>query len=87
MCAGAVRGQTTDADMQTVLPTLKQVLESNGMPITYYDITLVPGGDYGDHSAYMADVIKSFTWWRPISIAVENTRTTFADSTGVFIVG
>ena len=52
-------GKPTDADMQTVLHTLKQVLESNGMPITYYDITLVPGGDYADHSAYMADVLES----------------------------
>ena len=29
------------------------------MPITYYDITLVPTGDYADHSAFMADVLES----------------------------
>lgn len=52
-------GKPTEADMQTVLHTLKQVLESNGMPITYYDITLVPTGDYADHSAFMADVLES----------------------------
>lgn len=52
-------GKPTDADMQTVLHTLKQVLESNGMPITYYDITLVPSGNYADHSTYMADVLES----------------------------
>ena len=48
-----------EADMQTVLHTLKQVLENNDMPITYYDITLVPTGDYADHSAFMADVLES----------------------------
>ena len=52
-------GKPTEADMQTVLRTLKQVLESNDMPITYYDITLVPTGDYADHSAFMADVLES----------------------------
>ena len=52
-------GKPTDADMKTVLHTLKTVLESNGMPITYYDITLVPGGNYADHNAYMADVLES----------------------------
>ena len=49
----------TDADMQQVLHTLKQVLENNDMPITYYDITLVPTGNYADHNAYMADVLES----------------------------
>ena len=38
---------------------LTAVLESNDMPITYYDITLVPTGDYADHSAFMADVLES----------------------------
>ena len=52
-------GKPTEADMQTVLHTLKQVLESNDMPITYYDITLVPTGDYADHSAFMTDVLES----------------------------
>ena len=52
-------GKPTEADMQTVLHTLKQVLENNDMPITYYDITLVPTGDYADHSAFMADVLES----------------------------
>ena len=60
LCAQVLcEGKPTDADMQTVLHTLKQVLESNGMPITYYDITLVPTGDYADHSAFMADVLES----------------------------
>lgn len=45
--------------MQQVLHTLKQVLENNDMPITYYDITLVPTGNYADHNAYMADVLES----------------------------
>ena len=35
-------GKPTEADMQTVLHTLKQVLESNDMPITYYDMHLTP---------------------------------------------
>ena len=52
-------GKPTEADMQTVLHTLKQVLESNDMLITYYDITLVPAGNYADHNAYMADVLES----------------------------
>lgn len=52
-------GKPTDADMQQVLHTLKQVLENNDMPITYYDITLVPTGNYADHNAYMADVLES----------------------------
>ena len=52
-------GKPTDADMQQVLHTLKQVLENNDMPITYYDITLVPTGNYADHSAFMADVLES----------------------------
>lgn len=52
-------GKPTEADMQTVLHTLKQVLESDNMPITYYDITLVPTGNYADHNAYMADVLES----------------------------
>ena len=52
-------GKPTDADMQQVLHTLKQVLENNDMPITYYDITLVPTGNYVDHNAYMADVLES----------------------------
>ena len=56
-----IDGKPTEADMQTVLHTLKQVLESNDMPITYYDITLVPTGDYADHSAFMADVC-----WNPV---------------------
>ena len=38
---------------------LKQVLESNDMLITYYDITpLYPLGNYADHNAYMADVLN-----------------------------
>ena len=49
----------TDAAMQQVLHTIKQVMESNDMPITYYDITLVPTGDYADHSAFLADVLES----------------------------
>lgn len=52
-------GKPTETDMQTVLHTIKQVLESNDMPMTYYDITLVPSGNYADHSAYMADVLES----------------------------
>ena len=52
-------GKPTEADMQNVLHTLKQVLESNDMPITYYDITLVPTGDYADHSLFMANVLES----------------------------
>lgn len=49
----------TDAAMQQVLHTIKQVMESNDMPITYYDITLVPNADYADHSAFLADVLES----------------------------
>ena len=61
-CAAQVLcdGKPTEADMQTVLHTSSEVLESNDMPITHYDITLVPTGDYADHSAFMADV------WNPV---------------------
>ena len=49
----------TEADMQQVLHTLKAVLETNDLPITYYDIALVPAADYADHSAFLADVLES----------------------------
>lgn len=49
----------TEADMQQVLHTLKTVLEANDLPITYYDIALVPTADYADHSAFLADVLES----------------------------
>ena len=49
----------TEADMQQVLHTLKAVLEANDLPITYYDIALVPAADYADHSAFLADVLES----------------------------
>lgn len=49
----------TEADMQQVLHTLKAVLEANDLPITYYDIALVPNADYADHSAFLADVLES----------------------------
>ena len=29
------------------------------LPITYYDITLVPTGDYADHSSFLADALES----------------------------
>ncbi len=45
--------------MQQVLHTLKAVLEANDLPITYYDIALVPTADYADHSAFLADVLES----------------------------
>ena len=45
--------------MQQVLHTLKAVLEANDLPITYYDIALVPAADYADHSAFLADVLES----------------------------
>lgn len=34
------------ADMEGVLHTLKQVMEQNGLPVAYYDVTLVPETGY-----------------------------------------
>ena len=59
LCAQVFWDKPTDAAMQQVLHTIKQVMESNDMPITYYDITLVPTGDYADHNAFLADVLES----------------------------
>lgn len=33
-------------DLETVLHTLKQVMEQNGLPMAYYDVTLVPETGY-----------------------------------------
>lgn len=49
----------TQQDMQTVLHTIKQVMEENDMPITYYDIALVPSLEYADHEAFLGDVLES----------------------------
>lgn len=33
-------------ELETVLHTLKQVMEQNGLPMAYYDVTLVPETGY-----------------------------------------
>ena len=33
-------------ELETVLHTLKQVMEQNGLPMAYYDVTLVPATGY-----------------------------------------
>lgn len=50
-------GQPTQQDMQTVLQTIKRVLEKNEMPVTWYDITLLPDDstDYDDLRARMVE--------------------------------
>lgn len=59
-------GTPTRDDLTEVLHTVKTVLESNSLPVTYYDVTLVPmlsldeyNRRYSDHQAYLNEVVES----------------------------
>lgn len=59
-------GTPTREDLDTVLHTLKWVLEAHDLPVTYYDVHLVPmysleeyNRRYGDHQAYLNDAVVS----------------------------
>lgn len=52
-------GAPTAGDLQGVLATLKQTMEQNGLPVTYYDVTLVPLDGYDSHEELMGMVVES----------------------------
>lgn len=52
-------GAPTAGDLQGVLATLKQTMEQNGLPVTYYDVTLVPLDGYDSHEELMEMVVES----------------------------
>lgn len=53
------QGTPTQEDMNTVLHTLKTVLEQNNLPVTYYDVTLVPMDGYNSHEELLDMVVES----------------------------
>lgn len=55
------QGTPTREDLDGVLHTLKQVLEANGLPVTYYDVTLVPMDGYNSHEELLDMVVESGT--------------------------
>lgn len=59
-------GTPTQQDLDTVLQTLKQVMEANGLPVTYYDVHLVPmysleeyDQRYSSRENYLNEVLAS----------------------------
>lgn len=59
-------GTPTQENLDTVLHTLKQVLEANGLPVTYYDVHLVPmysleeyNQRYSSRENYLNEVLAS----------------------------
>lgn len=59
-------GTPTQEDLDTVLQTLKQVLEANDLPVTYYDVHLVPmysleeyNQRYSSRENYLNEVLAS----------------------------
>lgn len=59
-------GTPTQEDLDTVLQTLKQVLEANDLPVTYYDVHLVPmysleeyDQRYSSRENYLNEVLAS----------------------------
>lgn len=52
-------GAPTQQDLDGVLHTVKQVLEANGLPVSYYDVTLVPRDGYDSHEQLLAMVLAS----------------------------
>lgn len=59
-------GTPTQENLDTVLHTLKQVLEANGLPVTYYDVHLVPmysleeyDRRYSSRENYLSEVLAS----------------------------
>lgn len=49
-------GIPTEEDLQNVLGQIKTAMEENGMPMTYYNVTLYPK-DYNDDDAAEANII------------------------------
>lgn len=54
-------GTPTREDLDRVLHTLKQVLEQNDLPVTYYDVALVPMDGYNSHEELLDMVVESGT--------------------------
>lgn len=59
-------GTPTQQDLDTVLQNLKQVMEANGLPVTYYDVHLVPmysleeyDQRYSSRENYLNEVLAS----------------------------
>lgn len=59
-------GTPTQEDLDTVLQTLKQVMEANDLPVTYYDVHLVPmysleeyDQRYSSRENYLNEVLAS----------------------------
>lgn len=59
-------GTPTQENLDTVLHTLKQVMEANGLPVTYYDVHLVPmysleeyDQRYSSRENYLNEVLAS----------------------------
>lgn len=55
-------GTPVQGDLDTVLHTLKRVLEANGLPVTYYDVMLVPMyslEEYNNHEAIQNGLLES----------------------------
>ena len=55
-------GTPVQEDLDTVLHTLKRVLEANGLPVTYYDVMLVPMyslEEYNNHEAIQNGLLES----------------------------
>lgn len=55
------QGTPTREDLDSVLHTFKTVLEANGLPVTYYDVTLVPMDGYNSHEELLDMVMESGT--------------------------
>lgn len=54
-------GTPTQEDLDSVLHTLKTVLEQNNLPVTYYDVALVPMDGYNSHEELLDMVVESGT--------------------------
>lgn len=54
-------GAPDQEDLDAVLHTVKQVLEANNLPVTYYDVTLVPMAGYNSHEELLDMVVESGT--------------------------
>lgn len=52
-------GAPAQEDLDNVLHTVKQVMEANNLPVTYYDVTLVPMDGYNSHEELLDMVVES----------------------------
>lgn len=53
------QGAPAQEDLDSVLRTVKQVMEANDLPVTYYDVTLVPMDGYNSHEELLDMVLES----------------------------